>query len=91
MEQQVFFRLVGHANPTVWKLIERLQADAATVDEILLQQDYCIRPAKKAKRVYKELQTHIQNLVMELNEGKKTIPEFLRGISHNLRRGNMNV
>ena len=77
-------------NPTVWKLIECLQADAATVDEILLQQERGIRPAKRVKRVYKELQTRIQNLVMELNEGK-TIPEFLRGISYKLRGGNMNV
>ena len=82
---------MGHANPTVWKLIECLQADAATVDEILLQQERGIRPAKRVKRVYQELQARIQNLIMDLNEGKKTIPEFLRGISHNLRGGNMNV
>ncbi len=86
-----FFRLVGHANPTVWKLIECLQADAATVDEILLQQERGIRPAKRFKKIYKELHTRIQNLVIDLNEGKKTIPQFLRGISYNLRGGDMNA
>ncbi|XP_063860926.1 uncharacterized protein LOC135101224 [Scylla paramamosain] len=86
-----FFRLVGHANPTVWKLIECLQADAATVDEILLQQERGIRSAKRFKKIYKELHIRIQNLVIDLNEGKKTIPQFLRGISYNLRGGDMNA
>ncbi|MPC24842.1 hypothetical protein E2C01_017936 [Portunus trituberculatus] len=40
---------------------------------------------KEEKKNYQELQTQLHNLVLDLNEGKKTIAEFLRGISHNLR------
>lgn len=31
-----FFRLVGHSNPTVWKIIECLRAEASNVDAALL-------------------------------------------------------
>ena len=81
------FSLVGHSNPTAWKLIECLQSEAATVDGVLLQEERGIRPSKRGKMVYQELQVRLHNLVLDLKTGKKTIPAFLRGISHNLRGG----
>ena len=82
-----FFRLVGHSNPTVWKIIECLRAETSNVDAALLQDERGIRPFKRRRKNYQELQTRLHNLVLDLNEGKKTIAEFLRGISHNLRGG----
>ncbi|XP_076044781.1 uncharacterized protein LOC143027383 [Oratosquilla oratoria] len=86
-----FSSLVGDANPTVWKLIECLQAEAAAVDAVLLQDDRGVRQNKRSKRCYVELQVRLYNLVTDYKEGRKTIPEFLRGISHNLRGGQPNV
>ncbi|XP_076069274.1 uncharacterized protein LOC143041337 [Oratosquilla oratoria] len=55
-----FFSLVGHSNPTVWKLIECLQAEAASIDGVLLQKERGILPSKRGKMVYQELQVRLQ-------------------------------
>ena len=86
-----FFNLVGHAKPTVWKLIECLQAESSRVDTVLLQEEHGILPTKRRKRNYDELQTRLYNLVVDRKEGRKTIPELLKGISLNLRGGEPNV
>ncbi|XP_076055366.1 uncharacterized protein LOC143033764 [Oratosquilla oratoria] len=86
-----FSSLVGHSNPTIWKLIECLQAEASNVDSVLLQDERGIRPVKRRKKCYAELQTRLCNLVGDLKAGKKTLPEFLRGVSYNLRGGKPNI
>ncbi|XP_076061379.1 uncharacterized protein LOC143037146 [Oratosquilla oratoria] len=86
-----FSSLVGHSNPTIWKLIECLQAEASNVDSVLLQDERGSRPVKRRKKCYAELQTRLCNLVGDLKAGKKTLPEFLRGVSYNLRGGKPNI
>jgi len=86
-----FHGFVGHDHPTVWKLIECLQAECARVTTTLLQDERGIRPKKRVKKVYTELQTRLRNLCQDRVEGRKAIQEFLRGVSHNLRGGQPNI
>lgn len=86
-----FQSLVGHSHPTVWKLIECLQVECARVSGILLQDERGVRPKKRIKKVYTELQTRLRHLCEDRSSERKSIPEFLRGVSHNLRGGQPNI
>ena len=86
-----FSSLVGHQHPTIWKMIECLQAEHARVTGILLQDEAGIRPTKRTKKVYVELQKRLKNLCEDRVAGRKTIAEFLRGVGHNLRGGQPNM
>ena len=52
-----FHKLVGQDHPTVWKLIEVLQAECERVTRILIQDERGIRPKKRTKKIHIELQT----------------------------------
>jgi len=102
-----FSSLMSHANPLVWKLTERIQAETTSIETVLLQKEHgpiklspgrwsgcrdeprdpCKLSWPWANKVYMDLQVHLYNLIVDLNEGHKTMPEFLRGINHNLRGG----
>ena len=86
-----FHGLVGHDDPTVWKLIECLQAECARVASVLLQDERGVRPKKRTKKIYTKLQVRLRHLCEHKAAGRKTISEFLRGISHNLRGGQPNI
>ena len=86
-----FFSLVGHQHPSIWKLIECLKAETARVTGVLLQLERGIRPKKRTKRVYVELQARLKNLCEDRVEGRKTVAEFLRAVSHNIRAGQPNI
>ena len=86
-----FRNLVGQSHPTVWKLIECLQAECARVSAVLLQDERGVRPKKRIKKVYTELQGRLHNLCEDRSLGRKSIPDFLRGVSHNLRGGQPNI
>ena len=86
-----FQSLVGQSHPTVWKLIECLQVECARVSDVLLQDECCVRPKKRVKKVYTELQGRLRNLCEDRSSGRKSITDFLRGVSHNLRGGQPNI
>jgi hypothetical protein len=86
-----FSSLVGEQHPSVWKLIETLQLECERVTTILLQNERGIRPTKKCKKVYTELQKRLCNLCEDRTSGNKTIAEFLRGVSYNIRGGQPNM
>ena len=73
-----FRNLVGQSHPTVWKLIECLQAECARVSAVLLQDERGVRPKKRIKKVYTELQGRLHNLCEDRSLGRKSIPDFLR-------------
>ena len=56
-----------------------------------MQDERGIRPKKRTKKVYTELQKRLFNLCLDRINGHKTIPEFLLGVSHNLRAGEPNI
>ena len=82
---------ISFLHPTVWKLIECLQAECARVSAVLLQDERGVRPKKRIKKVYTELQGRLHNLCEDRSLGRKSIPDFLRGVSHNLRGGQPNI
>ena len=69
--------LIGQDHPTICKLIEVLQTDCSRVHSILMQDERGIRPKKRTKKVYTELQKRLFNLCQDRINGHKTIPEFL--------------
>lgn len=86
-----FHSLVGQDHPCVWKLIENLQRECARVSSILLQDERGVRPKKRVKKVYVELQVRLRNLCEDRISERRTLPEFLRGVSSNLRAGQPNI
>ena len=85
------FKLVGHQHPSVRKLIECLKAETTRVTGALLQLKCGVRPKKRFKRVYVELQSRFKNLCEDRVEGRKSVAEFLRAVSHNIRAGQPNI
>ncbi|KAG7170715.1 hypothetical protein Hamer_G013542, partial [Homarus americanus] len=75
----------------VWKLTYCLQVENARVDAVLLQEERGIRPTKRVNKAYDELQGRLRSFCLYRKEGIKTTPELLRGISHDLRRGQPKV
>ena len=86
-----FHSLVGHSHPTIWKLIENLQVEAIRIASILIQSDRGIRQKKRTKRIHTELQTRLKNLCQCRLQGRKSIAEFLRGVSLNIRGGQPHI
>ena len=86
-----FHSLVGQDHPSVWKLIETLQRECACVSAVLLQDERGVRPKKRVKKVYIELQTRLRNLCEDRISERKSIVEFLRGVSSNLRAGQPDI
>ena len=87
-----FHTLVGQNHPTTWKLIETLQAECAPFG-VFIQYERCIRPKRKKKtgKIYTEPQKRLHNLCEDRLAGRKSFPEFLHGMSHNLRAGKPNI
>ena len=81
------FNLVGHAHPSVFKLIEILKKEQARVHLLLKQDALGMRPKKRVRVVYNELQRRLKNLCLDYQSGHKNIKQFLHGVSGNLRSG----
>ena len=89
--RQIMKQLVGHSHPAIWKLIETLQVEANRIASILIQSDRGIRQKKRTKRIHAELQTRLKNLCKDRLQGRKSIAEFLRGVSLNIRGGQPHI
>jgi hypothetical protein len=50
-----------------------------------------IRPTKRCKKVYTELRKRLCNPCEDRTSGSKTIAEFIRGVSYNIRGGQPNM
>lgn len=77
--------LVGTQHPSVWRLIECLRSEKSRVDTVLLQDARGHKPYKRRRLHFQKLQERLMNLCHDRIQGKKSIPEFLRGIGFNLR------
>ena len=86
-----FHSLVGHSHPTIWKLIETLQVEANCIASILLQSDRGIRQKKRTKHIYTELQIRLKNMCKDRLQTRKSIAEFLCGVSFNIRGGQLHI
>ena len=86
-----FQALVGHNHPTVLKVVKCIHAECARICGILLHDERGIRPKERTTNVYVELQIRLQRLCEDRASGRKSISEFLRGVSHNLRSVQPNI
>ena len=86
-----FSHLVGHDNPSVWKLIEELQKEAAAVNVLIAQDARGVRPPKCMRQNQEQLQIRLKNLCDDKVNDRKDIGQFLRGISQNIRCGEPDV
>ena len=80
-----FFHLVGHHHPSVWRCIKSIQQEEATVSATIERDNIGERPKKRTKRIYVEQQQRLRNLCQDYVNGRKTLPEFLRGAGHSIR------
>ena len=80
-----FFNLVGHAHPSIWRVIEWCQKEEATVRTLINQDGIGNPPVKRVQHRYVQLQERLQNLIRDFNTGQKTIAQFLQGVGFNIR------
>ena len=80
-----FFNLVGHAHPSIWRVIEWCHKEEATVRTIIQQDAIGYPPVKRTQQRHVQLQERLQNLCRDLTTGQKTIAEFLCGDGWNIR------
>jgi hypothetical protein len=80
-----FCNLVGHAHPSIWRVIEWCQKEEATVRTIIQQDAVGYPPVKRTQQRHVQLQERLQNLCRDLTTDQKTIAEFLCGVEWNIR------
>lgn len=80
-----FKHLVGHNNPSLWTVIQCLQRDAALVEtEVYSNQQG--QPALKRKRKNTLVhQKRLKTLCLQLNNGQKTLAQFLHTMGQCIR------
>jgi hypothetical protein len=54
-----FFNLVGHANPSIWRVIEWCQKEEATVRTIIQQDAVDYSPVKRTQQKHVQLQERL--------------------------------
>jgi hypothetical protein len=77
-----FQHFVDHKHPTVWRLIEALQADTADVAIKILQHS---AGNLAPKRIDKETQRRMKSLCDDLPAGQRTLKGFLQAVGHTIR------
>ena len=82
-----FAHLVDQKHPSIWKLIEHLQAEEKRVHVLMLKQERGIVTKKRVRQETHELQKRLHNLCTDFTEGRRDVASFLRGVSYNIRFG----
>ena len=79
------YKTIGHANPTIWELIGRLQNEEASARLKMSESERGDTP--KQKKIYKDLTERIENLVENYGDWKQGNQRmtFLEKISLNLK------
>ncbi|CAN7974631.1 unnamed protein product [Ixodes persulcatus] len=79
-----FKKLVGHSQPSIWKLIDCLQQDQALSEVMLLQISRGEPPTKKTKRATRRLQDRLRNICLDYLEHKQ-VPALLEAVGNCIR------
>ncbi|CAN8004683.1 unnamed protein product, partial [Ixodes hexagonus] len=77
-----FSSMVGHCHPTIWRAIDALQSQQASVATVMTQEMAGHPPKKKTKRIYKEMQQRLVTLCTQYVQGLRPLNDFLRGVGH---------
>ena len=80
-----FTHLVGYQHPSVWTMIDALKKEDAVACTHIAKDLNGQPPKKRVRREYKDMQIRLRTLCEDRAAGRKTIPELLRGVGHNIR------
>ena len=80
-----FRSFIGHQHPSIWRLIDALQADEAASHTKIVQFTVGNLAHKKTNKVSKKLQERLSRLCSELDSGKRSVEQFLKAIGHTIR------
>ena len=80
-----FYNLVGHYHPSVWRAITWMQKEQEAVSTVLQQDALGQRHRRKVRTCHVKMQERLRNLCLDRQSNRKTIQQFLRGISWNIR------
>ena len=70
-----FSKLVGHSHPTIWRAIDSIRKDQAQVATAMLQDDQGIPPLKRVGQHSVKLQTRLQKLCADHQDGISSLSE----------------
>jgi hypothetical protein len=76
--------MVGHKHPTVWRLIEALQSDAAETSTRIARYVAGNLSPKRQNKSTLRMETRLQKLVAEYSSGRRPMQDFLRAVGHNI-------
>ncbi|CAN7982682.1 unnamed protein product [Ixodes hexagonus] len=79
-----FQKLVGHAHPSVWRLIECLQQDQALVATALIKARRGEPPVKRVRKSTKRLQNRIKNICDHFKQ-QRNLPRLLEAVGECIR------
>ena len=77
--------LVGHKKPSVWRLIEALQADTAEASSKILRHAVGTLSPKRTTKASKATQERLLRLCKEYSDGGRDLKDFVRAVGHNIR------
>ena len=80
-----FSHLVGHAHPSVWRVIEAFQSDQALVSTAIIQNGRGQPPVKRIRRDTAQLQQRLHRLCCRRRDGDISIVEMLEDVAHTIR------
>jgi hypothetical protein len=79
-----FRKLLGGTHPTIAKAVDGMKADATLVKATIARDAVGRRLQRRKKQTYVTYQRRLRNLCDDLNNGRKTLPEFLRAVGRNI-------
>ena len=74
-----------HYHPSVWRAITWIQKEQEAVSTVLQQDALGQRNRRRVRTCHVKMQERLRNLCLDRQSNRKTIQEFLRGISWNIR------
>lgn len=76
---------IGHKHPSIWRLIEALQADAAESSTRIVRHTVGNLSPKKQSKVTKNTQDRLMKLCHEYAAGQRRMDNFIRAVGHSIR------
>ncbi|KAF0768563.1 Uncharacterized protein FWK35_00001557 [Aphis craccivora] len=77
-----FAKLCGHKHPTIWKLIRKIKMEISADDAKLALDARSVRKLGQTRTI----ETRLENLCIQIQEGKIGVLDFLTAVSHNIRK-----
>lgn len=78
-------KMVGHKHPTVWRLLEALQADAAEAAGRIIKHALGQCSPQQHSRIRDKHRHQLQALCVQYRDGQRTMPDFLKAVGHHIR------